>query len=171
VDSNDLGAVGRRPLPPKPDLPDVAAAHRRGPADAVEARWRQLALVWQWHRERQEVLRPGAGYPGIVHLIEMARAERTLRQLYPYTSHFALHLSSCTRYPYALRAPSVLPRHDGRFQVFVPRGGTLLGETDTAEAAVALVVAHLPAGLGPAVAGTADDLSPMTASVSRWRCP
>jgi hypothetical protein len=98
------------------------------------------------------------GHPGIVHLIEAARAERTLRQLYPYTSHFALHLSSCTRYPYVLRAPSVLPRHDGRFQVFVPRGGTLLGETDTAEAAVALVVAHLPAGLGPAVAGTADDL-------------
>ncbi|QIY72817.1 DUF6193 family natural product biosynthesis protein [Streptomyces sp. RLB1-33] len=158
MDSNDLGAVGRRPLPPKPDLPDVAAAHRRGPADAVEARWRQLALVWQWRRERQEVLRPGVGYPGVVHLIEVARAERTLRRLYPYTSHFALHLSSCTRYPYALRVPSVLPRHDGRFQVFVPRGGTLLGETDTAEAAVALVVAHLPAGLGPAVAGTADDL-------------
>ncbi|MGW0724924.1 hypothetical protein [Streptomyces sp. GbtcB7] len=40
MDSNDLGAVGRRPLPTKPVLPDVAAAHRRGPADAVEARWR-----------------------------------------------------------------------------------------------------------------------------------
>ncbi|QIY97678.1 DUF6193 family natural product biosynthesis protein [Streptomyces sp. S1D4-11] len=157
MDSHDLGAVGRRPLPAKPDLPDVAAAHRRGPADAVEARWRQPALAWQWRRERQEVLRPGVGHPGIVDLIEVARAERT-RRLYPYTSHFALHLSSCTRYPYALRVPSVLPRHDGRFQVFVPRGGTLLGETDTAEAAVALVVAHLPAGLGPAVAGTADDL-------------
>ncbi|WP_190169940.1 DUF6193 family natural product biosynthesis protein [Streptomyces mirabilis] len=158
MDSNDLGAVGRRPLPAKPVLPDVAAAHRRGAADAVEARWRQPAPAWQWRRERQEVLRPGVGHPGIVHLIEAARAERTLRQLYPYTSHFALHLSSCTRYPYALRVPSVLPRHDGRFQVFVPRVGTLLGETDTAEAAVALVVAHLPAGLGPAVAGTADDL-------------
>ncbi|MFF4726107.1 DUF6193 family natural product biosynthesis protein [Streptomyces mirabilis] len=158
MDSNDLGALGRRPLPAKPVLPDVAAAHRRGPADAVEARWRQLALAWQWRRERQEVLRPGVGYPGIVHLVEVAHAERTLRQLYPYTSHFALHLSSCTRYPYALRVPSVLPRDDGRFQVFVPRAGTLLGETDTAEAAVALVVAHLPAGLGPAVAGTADDL-------------
>lgn len=158
MDSNDLGAVGRRPLPAKPVLPDVAAAHLRGPADAVEARWRQLALVWQWRRERQEVLRPGVGYPGIVHLIEVAHAERTLRQLYPYNSHFALHLSSCTRYPYVLRVPSVLPRHDGRFRVFVPRVGTVLGETDTAEAAVALVVAHLPAGLGPAVAGTADDL-------------
>lgn len=57
-----------------------------------------------------------------------------------------------------LRAPSVLPQDDGRFRVFVARGGPLLGETDTAEAAVALVVAHLPEGLGPAVAGTADDL-------------
>ncbi|MFJ9356778.1 DUF6193 family natural product biosynthesis protein [Streptomyces mirabilis] len=158
MDSNDLGMVGRRPLPAKPVLPDVAAAHRRGPADAVEARWRQLALAWQWRRERQEVLRPGVGYPGIVDLIEAAGAEGTLRQLYPYNSHFALHLSSCTRYPYVLRVPSVLPRYDGRFRVFVPRVGTLLGETDTAEAAVALVVAHLPAGLGPAVAGSADDL-------------
>ncbi|MFF2509692.1 DUF6193 family natural product biosynthesis protein [Streptomyces sp. NPDC058086] len=158
MDSNDLGAVGRRPLPAKPVLPDVTAAHRRGPADVVEARWRQLALAWQWRRERQEILRPGVGYPGIVHLIEVAHAERTLRQLYPYNSHFALHLSSCTRYPYALRVPSVLPRHDGSFRVFVARGGPLLGETDTAEAAVALVVAHLPARLGPAVAGTADDL-------------
>ncbi len=41
----------------------LVAAHRRGPADAVEARWRQLALAWQWRRERQEVLRPGVGYP------------------------------------------------------------------------------------------------------------
>ncbi|MFF1740353.1 DUF6193 family natural product biosynthesis protein [Streptomyces mirabilis] len=158
MDSNDLGMVGLRPLPAKPVLPDVAAAHRRGPADLVEAKWRQLALVWQWRRERHEVLRPGVGYPGIVHLIEVARTERTLRQLYPYNSHFALHLSSCTRYPYVLRAPSVLPQDDERFRVFMARGGTLLGETDTAEAAVALVVAHLPAGLGPAVAGTADDL-------------
>ncbi|KUN46863.1 hypothetical protein AQJ27_13885 [Streptomyces olivochromogenes] len=148
--------MGRRPLPAKPVLPDadVAAAHRRGPADAVEARWRQPALVWQWRRERQEVLRPGVGYPGIVHLVEVARAERALRQLYPYNSHCAVRLSSRTRYPYALRAPSVLPRHDGRFRVFVARGGTLRGETGTAEAAVALVVAHLPAGLRPAVAGT-----------------
>ncbi|MFD7483962.1 DUF6193 family natural product biosynthesis protein [Streptomyces mirabilis] len=91
-------------------------------------------------------------------LIEAAGAERTLRQLYPYNSHFALHLSSCTRYPYVLRVPSVLPRYDGRCRAFVPRVGTLLGETDTAEAAVALVVAHLPAGLGPAVAGSADGL-------------
>ncbi|MFE3407130.1 DUF6193 family natural product biosynthesis protein [Streptomyces mirabilis] len=157
MDPNDLDMVGRRPLPAKPVLPDVAAAHRRGPADAVEARWRQLAPAWQWRRERQEVLRPG-GYPGIVDLVEAAGAERTLRQLYPYNSHFALHLSSCTRYPYVLRVPSVLPRYDGRFRVFVPRVGTLLGETDTAEAAVALVVAHLPAGLGPAVADSADDL-------------
>ncbi|SOE29749.1 hypothetical protein SAMN05442782_6630 [Streptomyces sp. OK228] len=99
----------------------------------------------------------GDGLPGIVDLIEAAGAERTLRQLYPYNSHFALHLSSCTRYPY-VRVPSVLPRYDGRFRAFVPRVGTLLGETDTAEAAVALFVAHLPAGLGPAVADSADGL-------------
>ncbi|MFF3660548.1 DUF6193 family natural product biosynthesis protein [Streptomyces olivochromogenes] len=57
--------------------------------------------MWQWRRERQEVPRPGVGHPGIVHLIDVARAVRALRQLYPYDSHFALRLSSCTRYPYA----------------------------------------------------------------------
>lgn len=84
--------VGRRPLPAKPVLADVTAVHRRGPADVVEAQWRRLALALarQWRRERHEVLRPGAGYPGIVHLIEVAHAVRTLRQLYPYNSHFAL---------------------------------------------------------------------------------
>ncbi|MER5428168.1 DUF6193 family natural product biosynthesis protein [Streptomyces sp. NPDC002588] len=142
-----------RSLPPKPELPDLAAAHLRGPAEAVDVRWRQLLLVWQWHRDRQEILRPGAPYPGVVPLLEAAAAHPLTRRLYPFTSHFTLCLGSRTRYPYDVRAPAVTPMSDGRFRVHRLRVAAPIGHTDTAEEAVALVAAHLPDGLGPATAG------------------
>ena len=75
------GAFGRIPrVPPKPELPDLAAARKLGPAETVETRWQQLLLVWRWHHERYEALHPGDGYPGIVALIEAAGAEPRLRQ-------------------------------------------------------------------------------------------
>ncbi|MFE5325390.1 DUF6193 family natural product biosynthesis protein [Embleya sp. NPDC056575] len=83
-----------------------------------------------------------------------------LRRLYPFTSHATLCVSSCTRYPYAIAAPPVDPLHDGRFRVRVPRSRDVIGVTDTAEEAIALVLDHLSADIGPAVAGTADDLGP-----------
>jgi hypothetical protein len=46
----------------------------------------------------------------------------------------------------------------GRYEVTGP-DGRLLGRGD-ADAAVELVVEHLPAGCGPAVPGTAEDISP-----------
>lgn len=108
---------------------------------------------------------PGSGpaFPGILPLLAAAGAEPRLRRLYPFTSHFTLVFSSCTRYPYLVEAPAVEPLHDGRFRVHGAGGGgggggAVIGETDTAEEAVALVMAHLPDDLGPAVAGTADDL-------------
>lgn len=36
--------------------------------------------------------------------------------------------------------------------------GVTLGETETVEEAVKLIVANLPEGCGPAIIGTADDL-------------
>ncbi|SBV00106.1 hypothetical protein YW5DRAFT_01706 [Streptomyces sp. Ncost-T6T-1] len=36
--------------------------------------------------------------------------------------------------------------------------GTVLGEPETVEEAVALIVANLPEGCGPAIDGTADNL-------------
>lgn len=128
-------------IPPRPTLPDLAAARELGPAEAVEARWQQLLLVWQWHRVRREVLQPGGAYPDIVSLIEAAIAEPKLRQLYPFTSH-----------PWSVLAPSVEPLQDGRFRVRRPRSSDVIGFTHTADAAVSLVVDNLPAGLGPAVA-------------------
>ncbi|WP_226900672.1 DUF6193 family natural product biosynthesis protein [Nonomuraea phyllanthi] len=79
------------------------------------------------------------------------RSEPTLRQLYPFTSHFRLCFSSRASHPWSVRAPSIEPLRDGRFRVLHPRSPEVIGVTDTADAAVALAVANLPAGLGPAV--------------------
>jgi hypothetical protein len=150
-------ASGRIPsIPPRPQLPDLAAARLLGPAETVETRWQQLLLVWRWHHERHEALHPGSAYPDIVALIEAAGAEPELRQLYPFTSHFGLLFSSCTSHPWSVQAPSIEPLRDGRFCVRRPRSSGVIGFTHTASAAVALVVDTLPAGLGPAVDSKGD---------------
>ncbi|MDX3520540.1 DUF6193 family natural product biosynthesis protein [Streptomyces scabiei] len=120
----------------------------------MEARWQRLLLVWQWHHKRHEILKPGIPFPDIVSLIKAAGAEPRLRQLYPVTSHFSLNFSSCTSYLWSIRVPSADPLHDGRFRVLHPRSPEVIGFAHTADAAVALVVDNLPAGLGPA--GTHD---------------
>ncbi|WP_106403105.1 DUF6193 family natural product biosynthesis protein [Actinocorallia populi] len=135
----------------KPRLPDLSAARDLGSAETVRARWRQLLLVWRWHHERHEASYPGSAYPDIVSLIEAAEAEPELRQLYPFTSHFSLNFSSCTTYPWSVQAPSITPFHDGRFRVRRPRSSDVIGFAQTADAAAALAVDGLPAGLGPAV--------------------
>ncbi|WP_406277455.1 DUF6193 family natural product biosynthesis protein [Embleya sp. NBC_00896] len=137
----------------------MAVARARGPADAVEAQWRVLSLRWGWMREWHESERPGVPYPRVVELIEAAGAEPGLRRLFPFTSHYNLTFSSCIEHPYAVRVPFVEPLRDGRFRVRRRgSGGLVIGETDTAQEAVALVMAHFPDDLRPAVAGTADDL-------------
>ena len=80
---------------------ELAEAHERGPATAVDVRWRLL-------REQ------AAGQP--------------------------------------------VPSHGGkphRVREF-PHDGEVIGEVATAVEAVALAVGHLPAGLGPTVAGTVE---------------
>ncbi|MFC9307648.1 DUF6193 family natural product biosynthesis protein [Streptomyces sp. NPDC057011] len=134
----------------------MAAARRRGPAETVEAAWQALPLVWQWTLERHSLRNPGAAFPGILPLLSAAGAEPRLRQLYPFTSHWALLFSCCTSYPWDIQVPFVEPLHNGRFRVRSRRPrGTVIGETETADEAVALVMAHFPPEVGPAVAGSA----------------
>ncbi|MFK0169543.1 DUF6193 family natural product biosynthesis protein [Streptomyces sp. NPDC090306] len=159
-----IRADGPGPVPPSSGFPEPATA--RGLADgggdgtaadhavgtAVEARWRQLVLVWQWERERQEANAPDTPYPGIVALLEAARADPELRRLYPFTSHFTVSFSSTVKFPYVVRAPSVTPLPDGTYRVHRREVPAMLGVVGSAAEAVALVRAHLPEGLGPAVA-------------------
>ncbi|MEV7726806.1 DUF6193 family natural product biosynthesis protein [Streptomyces sp. NPDC087917] len=125
---------------------ELAEAHERGPADAVDVRWRRMLeeVATEW------------SYPGFRPLLEAAHASPELRRLYPFASHWMLCFSACTGYPYAVKA-AVWPLKGGRYAV--QRGmsqSSAVGEADTVAEAVALAVSQLPSGLGPAVAGSAD---------------
>ncbi|MFF1557137.1 DUF6193 family natural product biosynthesis protein [Streptomyces sp. NPDC058279] len=119
----------------------------RGAADAVEARWQRMPLTWRLVRDRAESKTLSQG---VLSLLAAASAEPGLRRLYPFTKQWTLWFSSRTSPPFNVDVPAVEPLPDGRFRVRGPRAAQLLGETDTAEAAIALVVAHLPAAHLPA---------------------
>ncbi|WP_341868300.1 DUF6193 family natural product biosynthesis protein [Streptomyces africanus] len=157
VDANDETRDQQLPLPPRPVLPDVAAARSRGPADAVEAHWQSLRLSWQWRHAVHQIRSPGRPYPGIVALLEAAAAQPRLRRLYPVTSHFALLFSSSTSYPWTVQAGSIEPLHNGRFKVRRRSPFTLIGEVETAEEAVALVLELLPTDPEPVIAASPDE--------------
>lgn len=134
----------------------MVAARRRGPAAVLEARWQSLLASWRWSRDVHAVRRPGNTFRGVVPLLEAAYAEPRLRQLYPFTSHWNLLFSNRIGYPHDVTAPLVVPLSDGRFRVHDRRSETVVGEAGTAQEAIELVIAHLPADLGPAIAGDPD---------------
>ncbi len=151
VDANTEIPNGQPPLPPRPTLPDMAAARSRGPADAVEAQWQSLKLRWEWMRARQQIRSPGRPFPPIVELLEAAAAEPRLRRLYPFTSHFALLFSSSTSYPWTVQAGSIEPLHNGRFTVRRRTPAAVIGEVETAEEAVAVALELLPTSPEPVI--------------------
>jgi hypothetical protein len=113
-------------------------------AEEVECRWRDyLANI-------------GDRFPELATFVRAAYRRPELRQLFPYTSFNSFCFSRCTGYPYTGDTPMVVPTTDGQYEV---RGriGEVLGRGD-ADAAVQLVIDHLPAKCGPAVPGTADEL-------------
>ncbi|WP_428993788.1 DUF6193 family natural product biosynthesis protein [Actinomadura verrucosospora] len=70
--------------------------------------------------------------------------------------------SRCTGFPYTRNIPFIDPRRDRTYRVVLRHDRSpyrlALEEADDPRDAVAQVVAHLPGGCGPAVAGTAHDL-------------
>ena len=127
------------------EIGDLALAHEIGPAAAVDVQWHHL-------RQREH------GAPLRV-LLETAGAEPRLRRLYPYTSHETLLFSTCTGYPYSRDVALVAPLADNRYRVFAADRTTQLGDVDTPAEAIRLVVAALPDDVGPAVAGTWEELT------------
>lgn len=124
----------------------LAEAHERG--TAVETMWTIYRQTTATHVDHD--------------LIEAAYAEPQLRALFPFHSHRSLNFSRCTGFPYTHDVPVITPV-DGKYRVTwwktrSPHGPADIGETENPHDAVALVLVHLPAGCGPAVAGTADDL-------------
>ncbi|WP_313896956.1 DUF6193 family natural product biosynthesis protein [Streptomyces sp. GC420] len=133
-------------LQPFLQFSELAEAHERGPAAAVETQWCLM--------RRQAADAPD--FPQFGLLVEAAHAEPRLRQLYPFSSHWTLGFNTHTGIP-CLPEVAIVPSYEDRpyrVQKF-PHGG-VIAEAATAEEAAALAVAHLPAGLGPAVAGTSE---------------
>ncbi|MFI0977593.1 DUF6193 family natural product biosynthesis protein [Streptomyces sp. NPDC021093] len=133
------------------EVSDLAEAHERGPAAAVNVQWRFLLEDLRQEADRLDLARR------TLELAEAASAEPKLRQLYPFTSHWSLHFTTCTGFPYSWDVPFVDPLSNGRYRVCGPSRGTVIGEAGTAEDAVALVVNGLPENCGPAVAGSTND--------------
>ncbi|MER0241138.1 DUF6193 family natural product biosynthesis protein [Streptomyces sp. HSW2009] len=146
-----LGEIQR--VAPFIKVSELVAAHEVGPAEAVSVQWGLLCDDLRRQAGRLEPARQTLA------LAEVAAEEPKLRQLYPFTSHWSLHFSTCTGFPYAWDVPFVDLLKDGRYRVCGPARGTVVGEADTAEQAIALVLAGLPADCGPAVAGTAGDVA------------
>jgi hypothetical protein len=93
--------------------------------------------------------------------VDLAIRDEVLSELFPFTSLFTLCFSRCTGYPYTYDTPTVTPV--GRsllwgyeYEVRLP-SHKVAGRGSAAEA-LALVKAHLPPGIKPAVKGTAEDL-------------
>jgi hypothetical protein len=123
-------------------LTRLALAAEEGPEHVVSTQWQSLL-----DQART------ADSPEHLQLVEAAYAEPKLRQLYPYTSHRTLRFSTTTGYPFSPDLVSLQARNGKPYLVRKTWMGDALGETATAQEAVALAARFLPGDLGPAVAG------------------
>ena len=126
----------------------------------VEYKWGRLLKTWRLR------VSPKLDAASPLPLIEAAMKQPELAQLFPFTSMNTLHFSRTTGYPFTNDCPVAVPIGNGRFRAYKPRfeGGDVerkaevIGE-GTVEEVIAMIVAHLPPNSGPAVDGTADDLT------------
>lgn len=124
--------------------------------NTVEAAWHKILTTASEPRqpERSPLLAPFA------ELVRVAHAEPLLRQLYPWTGMWELHFSRCTEIRYTWDIPYIGTLRDGRYYVEGPsRSSPRIDETDSAQAAVEMVIDRLPAHCGPAFIGNAEELA------------
>ncbi|MFD0399277.1 DUF6193 family natural product biosynthesis protein [Kitasatospora sp. NPDC127121] len=120
-----------------------ALAHEREPFGAVELTW--LVKLDRVHNP------PYDRHPRVHALLAAAYAQPVLRQLMPVNSHFNLWFSTSVEEFWRRKARIgyvICPYDEGLYGVW--NDGELLARTETPEEAVALVVAALPEGIGPA---------------------
>ncbi|MFJ8473291.1 DUF6193 family natural product biosynthesis protein [Kitasatospora sp. NPDC094011] len=118
-----------------------ALAHEQEPLGKVE-------LTWSLKLDRIH-MPPFDRHPRAHAVLAAAYAQPVLRRLMPVNSHYNLWFSTSVQEPGKARVGHVLlPYDEGRYGVW--NCGELIARTETAEEAVALVVAALPEGLGPA---------------------
>ncbi len=119
------------------ELKSWAVAHQLGSEAYVEFWWNQLFR--------------DASDPRQFQLIRAAARVPALRGLRPFTSHWTLHFSRCTGFPFSDDCPSITPVETGLYTVSDASRTPI--DTLGAEAAVLLAASYLPPGTGPAVRG------------------
>ena len=118
-----------------------ALAHEREPFGAVELAW--------WAKLDRIHMPPDDRHPRAHALLAAAHAQPALRQLMPVNSHFNLWFSTSVEKSWKNRVGYVIcPYDQGLYGV--RNNGELVAHTKTPQEAVALTVAGLPEGLGPA---------------------
>ncbi|MGW1374493.1 DUF6193 family natural product biosynthesis protein [Streptomyces sp. NPDC002446] len=125
-------------------------------ANTVEAAWHKILTTASEPRrpEGSPLLEPFA------ELVQVAHAEPLLRQLYPWTGMWELHFSRCTEIRHTWDIPYIGTLRDGQYYVEGPsRSSPRIAETDSAQAAVAMVIDRLPPHCGPAFIGSAEELT------------
>ncbi|MEU1408194.1 DUF6193 family natural product biosynthesis protein [Streptomyces sp. NPDC005728] len=113
---------------------------------------RVVSTAWRLTLERSPVIRLGDA-----ELAEALYAQPTLRAFFPFPSHGAFSLLSCTADPFHAEVPHVTPAGEGLWNVVTPSSpqipSRVLGARLSACEAAALVAANVPAGSGPAIEG------------------
>ncbi|GAA3389559.1 DUF6193 family natural product biosynthesis protein [Streptomyces roseoviridis] len=118
-----------------------ALVHEREPFGRVE-------LTWRVKLDRVHIP-PYDRHPRPHALLAAAYAQPVLRRLMPVNSHFNLWFSTGVEQPWRTRLGyTICPYDEGLYGVRYQ--GALVTRTETPEEAVAVVVAALPEGLGPA---------------------
>ncbi len=130
--------------------------HNHGMTNTVEAAWHKI-LTTAGEPRRPEGSPLAAPF---AKLVLVAHAEPLLRQLYPWAGMWELHFSRCTEIRHTWDIPYIGTLGDGRYYVEGPsRTSPRIAETDSAQAAVAMVVDRLPSHCGPAFIGNAEELA------------
>ncbi|MFI2415793.1 DUF6193 family natural product biosynthesis protein [Streptomyces sp. NPDC018947] len=123
--------------------------------NTVEAAWHKILTTAGESRQPEE----SPLFAPFAELVLVAHAVPLLRQLYPWTGMWELHFSRCTESRYTWDIPYIGTLRDGRYYVEGPsRTSPRIAETDSAQAAIAMVIDHLPPHCGPAFIGNAEEL-------------
>jgi hypothetical protein len=132
---------------------DQAFLHEGGAAKLVEAAWQSTL---QWLKTEPAESPVARLLPLVLACMERPR----LRGLLPFTSLDRLCFSRTTGYPYTTDCPSaVWSEPDQAFRMHAPASGGVREFLGDAAAVAATMESTLPAGCGPALHGTANDLT------------
>jgi len=132
---------------------DEAFLHEGGAAKVVEAAWQSIV---QWLKKEPAESPMRRLLPLLLACMDRPR----LRGLLPFTSHDHLCFSRTTGSPYTADCPSaVWSEPDRAFRMQAPASVGVQPFIGDAAAVAERIESNLPAGCGPAVHGTANDLT------------